>query len=676
VAQAKAARRPQSSSGPASDVAAEVGDGRRRVVIEAVWPEIDGGRFPAKATPGEPVVVEADVYADGHDHVACVLLHRHEDETGWREEPMESLDNDRWRGRFQVPRLGRHRFTIEAWVDHFDTWAADLEKRVEAGQDVAVDLELGARMVDAAAGRAAASNGRAADAGALKESAGALRTAGDAAVGTALSGQLRRLMAIHADRRFATTYARELAVQVERDLARFGAWYEMFPRSTSPIPGRHGTFRDVEKWLSYVAGMGFDVLYLPPIHPIGRVHRKGANNVVNARPEDPGSPWAIGSAEGGHTSIHPELGEIEDLRRLAAAARRAGLELALDIAFQCAPDHPYASAHPEWFRVRPDGTIQYAENPPKKYQDIYPFDFETDAWAELWHELREVVRHWCAQGIRIFRVDNPHTKPFGFWEWLLETVRREHPDTIFLSEAFTRPKVMHRLAKIGFSQSYTYFAWRQQKWELAEYFTELSSQPAVDYMRPNLWPNTPDILTEQLQSGSRGTFFSRLVLAATLGASYGIYGPAFELCEQRALVPGREEYLDSEKYQLRHWDLDDPNSLRAAIARVNQIRRDNPALQTNRSLRFHHIGNDELICYSKTSSDPQNTIIVVVNLSARTVHSGWTHLDLAPLGLVADQRFEVEDLLTGSRYDWRGSANFVQLDPLAVPAHVLKLNSI
>ena len=646
------------------------GEGRSRVVVEDLEPDVDGGRFAVKATLGEPVIVEADVYTDGHDHVACVLLHRHESSEGWAEIRMQPVANDRWRAEFQPDRLGRHHFTVRGWVDHFETWTADLLKRVEAGQDVAVDLRIGARMVAEAAARTAGG-----DASALAAAASMIAAGGDRAVGTATSDALAELMWRHSDRPFATGADREVPVQVERDLARFGAWYELFPRSTSPAPGAHGTFADVEKRLAYVAGLGFDILYLPPIHPIGTTHRKGRNNSVEAREGDPGSPWAIGSVEGGHRAIHPDLGTLDDFKQLLSAARAQGLEIAMDIAFQCAPDHPYAREHPEWFRIRPDGTIQYAENPPKKYQDIYPFDFETDAWRELWDELRSVFLHWAEAGVRIFRVDNPHTKPFAFWEWVIAEVRREYPDSIFLSEAFTRPKVMRRLAKLGFSQSYTYFAWRQTKAELTEYLTELASAPVAAFMRPNLWPNTPDILTEQLQAGGRGTFLSRLILAATLGSSYGIYGPAYELGEWRPAIPGREEYLDSEKYQIRHWDLESPLSIRDSVARLNRIRRENPALQSNRGLHFHLISNDDLIAYSKATPDHTNVILTIVNLSPRTVQSGWTHLDLSELGLLTDQPFWVQDLVGGSGYAWRGSSNFVQLDPLTMPAHVFRVTA-
>ncbi|HEX6230297.1 MAG TPA: alpha-amylase family glycosyl hydrolase, partial [Actinomycetota bacterium] len=469
------------------------------------------------------------------------------------------------------------------------------------------------------------------------------------------------------------TYVRELAVTVDRERARSSAWYELFPRSTADEPGRHGTFDDVIARLPYVSELGFDVLYLPPIHPIGRVHRKGRNNAPVAGPDDPGSPWAIGSDEGGHTAVHPELGTLADFERLVAAAARHGIEVAIDVAFQCAPDHPWVREHPEWFRLRPDGAVQYAENPPKRYEDIYPLDFETADWKALWEALLEVVRFWIARGVRIFRVDNPHTKPFAFWEWAIGEVKREHPDVIFLSEAFTRPKVMYRLAKLGFTQSYTYFAWRNTKRELTDYLTELTRTGAAEFFRPSFWPNTPDILTAYLQEGGEPAFAVRLVLAATLGATYGIYGPAFELCERTPREPGSEEYLRSEKYEVRSWDLHAGARLQELIARVNRIRREHPALRTNATLRFHGIDDDELLAYSKVSEDRSDAILVVVNLDPFNVRSGWTDIALWELGIEEGADVEAVDLLTGDRFSWRGAHNFVKLDPAERPAHVLSV---
>jgi starch synthase (maltosyl-transferring) len=646
-------------------------EGRRRVVITGVSPAIDGGRYPIKRAIGESVVVEADIVADGHDALAGVLRYRQAGSEQWHEAPLEPIGNDRWRATFVVTALGYAGYTLCAWIDHFQTWQRDLDKRVAAGQDVTTDLLVGAELIEAAARRAGGD-----DAAWLRAAAAALRagpTAGDGrAVALARSAALAERMARYPDRRFATTYDRELRVIVDRRLARYSAWYELFPRSCG-APGRHGTFADVEGCLPDIAAMGFDVLYLPPIHPIGRINRKGRDNAVVAGPDDPGSPWAIGAAEGGHTAVHPQLGTLADFDRLVERARAHGLELALDLAFQCAPDHPWVAEHPQWFRRLPDGSIRYAENPPKKYQDIYPFDFETEDWAALWEALLGVVRFWVDRGIRIFRVDNPHTKPLPFWEWLIDQVRREHPDVIFLSEAFTRPKVMQQLAKLGFDQSYTYFAWRNTKPELTSYLTELTQTELREYFRPNLWPNTPDILTEYLQHGGRPAFLARLVLAATLGASYGIYGPAFELLEHQPREPGSEEYLHSEKYELRHWDLSRPDSLRPFIARVNRIRRDNPALQANEGLRFHPTDNDQLIAYSKQDAGSSNIVLTVVNLDPYHTHAGWLELAPAALGLPAGQPYQAHDLLTDARYLWYGDRAYVQLDPGVVPAHIFRL---
>jgi starch synthase (maltosyl-transferring) len=640
-------------------------EGRKRVAIEAVSPEIDGGRFPAKRAVGEAVTVEADVFADGHDALAAVLRYRHESSSTWTEVPMLPLVNDRWRGEFTVTALGRYLFTLEGWVDHFETWRRQFAKRVEAGQDVAVELEVAARMVE---GTAAKTAGNAADADRLRLFAKALRTKRAAATATA-DEELGRLMRQYADRSLGVTYGREVPVLVDPEKARFSSWYELFPRSAGE-PGKHGTFRDVERRLPEIARLGFDVLYLPPIHPIGSTKRKGANNKP-AKAGEPGSPWAIGSEEGGHKAINPQLGTLEDFRRLVIAAGESGIDVALDIAFQCSPDHPYTREHPEWFKHRPDGSIQFAENPPKKYEDIVPFDFETEHWRELWQELLSVVMYWVEQGVRVFRVDNPHTKPFPFWEWLIGEVKRNHREVIFLAEAFTRPKVMYRLAKLGFSQSYTYFSWRNSAPELYRYFTELSQPPVKDFFRPNLWPNTPDILTEYLQTGGRSAFQARLILAATLGASYGIYGPAFELMENRAREQGSEEYLDSEKYQIRNWD-EKADNLRELVAMINRIRRENPALQTDRGLRFHPSENEQLLAYSKSAADGGNVILVVVNCDPHHVQRGMVTLPLDELGIERDRAYQAHELLSGARYLWNGPRNFVEINPHAMPAQIFR----
>jgi starch synthase (maltosyl-transferring) len=643
-------------------------DGRGRVVIEGVTPDIDGGRFPIKRVCGEPVMVEADAFCDGHDALRCVLCYRREGAAAWDEVPMEPLGNDRWRGIFIVSHIGIYRYTVVAWVDRFASWCRGLAKKVEADQDVTIDLLIGAELVQRASLRA---SGAAAQqlrtwASMLQED----RRGVEERVQIALAETLGAAMLDHPDRTFATTYSQELAVVVDRQKARFSTWYEMFPRSCAPQPGQHGTFKDCEARLAYVAAMGFDVVYLPPIHPIGSTHRKGRNNATGASADDPGSPWGIGSAAGGHKAVHPQLGTLEDFRRFVAKAREYNIEIALDIAFQCSPDHPYVQQHPEWFRRRPDGTVQYAENPPKQYQDIYPIDFETDHWQELWDELKSVVLFWIDQGVYTFRVDNPHTKPFRFWEWLIREVKHAYPEVIFLAEAFTRPKVMYNLAKRGFTQSYTYFAWRNTQAELMEYFSTLTQTEIREFLRPNLWANTPDILTEYLQLGGRPAFMTRLVLAATLGASYGIYGAAFELCENGPREPGSEEYLNAEKYEIKQWDIDRPDSLKDFIARVNWIRRENPALHRDWCLRFHSVTNEQLVCYSKHTEDYSDAILVVVNLDPHHTQSGWVELSTEALDLPLDGHYQVHDLLSDSRYLWHGRRNFVELDPNIVPAHI------
>ncbi len=647
-------------------------DPRVRVVISGVDPEIDGGRFPIKRVVGQRVIVEADIFADGHDAISAVLTHRREDDSEWHETFMEPLGNDRWRAAFEITSLHNWRYSLFAWINRYRSWLQDLTKRVRAGQDISVEIVSGIEQLERAARRASPGEREQLETwaelllpGHELADADRLKIAG--------SDLVLQLMDRVAERQFGVAYPRELRVSVDRPRAQFSAWYEMFPRSCSAEPGRHGTFADCEERLAYIAGMGFDVLYLPPIHPIGRSHRKGKNNAPHAERDDVGSPWAIGSSEGGHTSIHPQLGTLADFRRLREKADSLGIELALDIAWQCSPDHPYVREHPEWFQMRADGSIRYAENPPKKYQDIYPINFESVEHGALWDELRDVVRFWIGQGVRIFRVDNPHTKPFAFWEWMIGEIRAQHRDVIFLSEAFTRPSVMYQLAKLGFTQSYTYFAWRNTKWELTEYLTELTQGELREYFRPNLWPNTPDILTEYLQTGGRPAFVARLVLAATLSASYGIYGPAFELCENRAVRSQSEEYLDSEKYQIRQWPIDSPDSLHELIGVVNRARQDNPALHGNESLRFHDVDNEQLICYSKHANDFENIIVVVVNLDPYHTQSGILDLPVADWQIPGAEPYQAHDLLSEARYLWHGPRNYVELDPHACPAHILKL---
>ncbi len=648
-----------------------------RVVIEAVEPQVDGGRFAIKRTVGDEVVVRADIYADGHDLLGATLLYRAVNQNGWAEAEMKLVNNDRWEGSFRVEALGRYLYTIVAWVDGFRTWTADLQKRADAGQDISVDLLIGSDMARAAAGRARAGSNDAKQLGdAATKLKGAAKGDREAAMGIARTAELPALVNTNRNRAADTRYEEEFAVVVDPEKARFSAWYEMFPRSCTTDAKRHGTFRDCIDRLPYIAGMGFDVLYLPPIHPIGRAERKGKNNSTTPSAEDTGSPWAIGAKEGGHKAIHPQLGTLEDFKALVGKAREFGIDVALDIAFQCAPDHPYVKEHREWFRERPDGTVQYAENPPKKYQDIYPFNFGSEHAPELWEELKSVVEYWVGQGVHVFRVDNPHTKPFAFWEWMIGEIKRELPDVIFLSEAFTRPKVMYQLAKAGFTQSYTYFAWKNTSWEITQYFTELEEGRVLEYFRPNLWPNTPDILNEYLQTSGRTGFMVRLILAGTLGASYGIYGPAFELCEGRPVREGSEEYLDSEKYQIRVWDINNPNSLRDLITHVNRIRRSSPALQRNSGLRFHKVDNEQMIAYSKVCEDPKDMILAIVNLDPHNRQAGWVNVDLDAFHLGSEESYQVHDLLTDAHYVWHGSRNFVELNPSLLPAHIFRVQSI
>ena len=597
-----------------------------------------------------------------------MVLFRKVGDQQWREAPMRPLDNDRWQGVFRVDTLGRYEYTVEAWVDRFASWRQDLSKKAGAGQDVSLELVEGAALVAVAVDRAADTK----SGEPVLATLGILQNGDDLAarMAAALSDDLATFMAARPDRNHATRYDRILPVVVDRERARFGAWYEMFPRSAGTDPSRSATFAEAAAILPYVASMGFDVLYLPPIHPIGRSFRKGPNNTLTAGATDPGSPWAIGSEEGGHTAVEPGLGTIEEFDTFVAAAAAQGLEIALDVAFQTSPDHPYVREHPDWFRQRPDGSIKYAENPPKKYQDIYPLNFESDDWRGLWHELKGIFEFWIQHGVRIFRVDNPHTKPFHFWEWALAELTREYPDTIFLSEAFTRPKVMKYLAKIGFSQSYSYFTWRNTKEEIVEYFTELTGTSVREYLRPNLFANTPDILHAYLQRGGRPAFQIRLVLAGTLGASYGIYS-GFELAENVPVRNGSEEYLDSEKYQIRVRDYQRADSLAEFISQINAIRRAHPALQHDWGLSFHRTDNGELLAYSKRSLDGRDLILVVLNLDPVNMQHGFVQLPIVAWGLTPHATVEVVDLLSTERYFWRGEWNYIRLDPQDRVAHIL-----
>jgi starch synthase (maltosyl-transferring) len=634
---------------------------------------VDGGLFPAKTTVGDVVAFEADVFTDGHDLPAARVLLRLDDEREWRETAMRPLGNDRWRADVAIEEAGTYRFRVEGWIDSWVTWRSELAKRLAAGQDVVEELKDGAPLVGGAARRARAA-GAAEDADRLKSWAARLRRPDAGEVGAlAASPDLDALMAAYPDRRRGAVASPDHRLSVARERARHGAWYELFPRSTSPDAGRHGTLRDVAALVPDIADLGFDVLYLPPIHPIGGTNRKGRNNATSAGPGDPGSPWAIGSEDGGHTAIHPKLGTFDDLEHLLAELKRHEMELALDLAFQCSPDHPWVKQHPEWFRHRADGTIRFAENPPKRYEDIHPIDFETADRDGLWQALLDVALFWCERGVPIFRVDNPHTKPFVFWSWLIQEVKDRYPETLFLSEAFTRPRVMERLAKLGFDQSYTYFTWRRTKTELTDYLTELTQPPVRDFLRPNLWPNTPDILTDQLQEGGPPAFRLRYLLAATLGASYGIYGPAFEHMEHQPREPGSEEYRDSEKYEMRHRRAAVATGIRELIATVNRIRREHPALQHARTLRFHPVDNAQLIAYSKTLPDGADPIVVIVNLDPAGPQSGWVDLRMPELGMAWDAPFLARDLLTGESFAWEGARNYVELQPGHQPGHVLAI---
>jgi starch synthase (maltosyl-transferring) len=644
-------------------------DARRRIVIEAVQPELDCGRYAVKREVGDTLEVSADIFKEGHDAIAAAVRYRPEDEDEWMEARMRFFDNDRWTGSFPLTRNVRYLYTVVAWTDTFGTWASDLRKKYDAGQDVATELAEGVLLVVGAADRADG-----ADRDHLRRLLAKLQDAPTLAerVAAALDPELLHLVERWPDRWDLTEHERLLPVQVDRVAARFAAWYEMFPRSASDDPARHGTFRDVAARLPYVRDMGFDVLYFPPIHPIGLAHRKGKNNTLGAGPDQPGSPYAIGGEAGGHRDVHPELGTLEDFRRLVEAAGRHGLEIAIDFAIQVSPDHPYARDHPGWFHVRPDGTIKYAENPPKKYQDIYPLNFYGGDWEGQWREWRDVVLFWVEQGVKTFRVDNPHTKPVQFWEWMIREVQRAHPDVLFLSEAFTRPKMMRALAKAGFSQSYTYFTWRNFKGEITEYLTELTQGPMKEYFRGSLWPNTPDILPEFLQRGGRPAFMIRAILAATLSSVYGIYS-GFELCEGTPL-PGKEEYLDSEKYEIKAWDWERPGNIRPLVTRLNAVRRANPALHEYDNLRFHQADDDHVLFYGKTTADRTSLVFVAVNLDPFEAHEATLHFPLDQMGIGWDDPWEVEELLTGERHFWQGGRQHVRLEPGA-PGRIFRVRA-
>ncbi|MFQ5657222.1 MAG: alpha-1,4-glucan--maltose-1-phosphate maltosyltransferase, partial [Candidatus Methylomirabilales bacterium] len=640
----------------------------KNVAIEVVFPELNAGRFPVKREVGETFEVWADIFQEGHDIIAAVLKYRRRSDSDWQETRMEHTDNDRWRGSFALAENTRYVYTIEAWRDVFQSWRSELNKKVEARLDVGSELLEGRELVRQASARARG-EGRNRLTGFVKAMEAARTQPEEIAL--ALAEDLAELMERYPDRRLAKFYDRELEVVVDRPRARYGAWYEMFHRSQGKVPEQSATFKDCEARLPEIKEMGFDVIYLPPIHPIGRTNHKGRNNALVVGPNDPGSPWAIGNEHGGHKAVNQELGTLEDFDRFMKAAAALDIEIALDFAIQCSPDHPYVKDHPEWFYTRSGGSIKYAENPPKKYEDIYPLNFYCDNWPALWEELKSILLFWIGRGVRIFRVDNPHTKPFQFWEWIITEIQEDHPDVIFLAEAFTRPKVMKYLAKAGFSQSYTYFTWRNFKQELIDYFTELAQSEVKEYLRGNFFTNTPDILPPILQTGGRPAFKMRLALAATLGSTYGIYN-GYELCENRA-IPGKEEYVDSEKYEYKVWDWDRPGNIKDYIAEINKIRRENPALHHFKNLRFYPTDHDSILFYGKMTPVKDNIVFVVVNLDPFSVHEGVVEIPLQEIGIGSDEQFQVRELITGTRYLWKGARQTLRLDPAVEPALVFSV---
>ncbi|MEO7037627.1 MAG: alpha-1,4-glucan--maltose-1-phosphate maltosyltransferase [Polyangiaceae bacterium] len=641
-----------------------------QLVIENVSPQLDNGRYPIKRVIGSVIEVSADIFKDGHDLIAARILYRRSGEATSRVAPFSyRFDSDRWHGSFKADQIGLWQYDVEAWPDRFGTWRSDLGKRLNAGQDVRPELLEGASLLARMA---------------EKLSGPAQRLVSDAAkrLATPTLALDERLKVAFAEDVFelvraplfadeASRLDRPLELYVDRAEACFSAWYELFPRSQGTDPKKHGTFADTTKRLPEIAALGFDVIYLPPIHPIGVTHRKGRNNSPNCLPGDVGSPWAIGGKEGGHTAVHPELGSLADFDVLVASARDFGLEIALDFALQCSPDHPWVKEHPEWFFIRPDGSIRYAENPPKKYEDIYPINFWCKDRQGLWNACRDAVLFWIARGVKIFRVDNPHTKPLSFWEWLIRDVQATHPEAIFLSESFTRPKRMKSLGKLGFTQSYTYFTWKNTAWEIREYMNELTRSEMADYYRPNFFANTPDILHEFLQTGGRPAFRLRLLLAATLSPTYGIYS-GYELCEHLPVHQGSEEYLDSEKYEIRVRDWNAPGNIKQDISRLNRIRREQPALHELTNLSFLNTDYDAILAYKKSAYG--NDLIVVVNLDPHAMHETMVEVPIEELGIGPNEPYEMADLLTGARYAWRGAKNYVRLDPTERVGHVFKMS--
>jgi starch synthase (maltosyl-transferring) len=638
--------------------------GQSRVIIENVQPQVEEGFFPAKRTIGETVTVTATIFGDGHDHLRAQVLYKKEKAKLWQLRELVQLGNDEWAAKFPVNEKGIYVFTIIAWVDHLDTWYDGIKKKIAAKVEVYVELQEGALLLRQLPGNHADVLLAANQLEDKQNYAGALEFV--------FSDTFKNLVHEHPLINHETRYSKELKILVEHKKANFSAWYELFPRSAS-FEKKHGTFKDVIKLLPRVAAMGFDVLYLPPIHPIGRAHRKGKNNSVTSLPGEPGSLWAIGSSEGGHKAIHPELGSLDDYKLLITEARKSGIDIALDIAFQCAPDHPYVQEHPEWFKQRPDGTIQYAENPPKKYQDIYPFNFETEQWPELWEELKSVIEYWIDQGVKIFRVDNPHTKPIPFWEWAIAEINKQYEDVIFLAEAFTRPKIMASLAKVGFTQSYTYFTWRVSKQEITEYMNELVFGPSRNYFRPNFWPNTPDILPYHLQHQGENIFIIRFVLAATLSSNYGIYGPAYEFYDNEP-VPGKEEYFNSEKYEIKSHDWKKTNRMTDIITILNKARKEHAALQSTWNLQFCSIENSNLLAYLKMTDDLSSIFLIVINLDQHSPQAGYVQLPKVTLRLGDYINIKLHDLVTDAHYTWTQEWNYVELDPYRMPFHLFKID--
>ena len=639
-----------------------------RIVITNVYPEIDCGRYPVKRVVGEKFTARADVFADGHDEVKAFFLHKIRGKRKWNIEPMTALDNDKWEASFTPLQQVSYEYTFAGIVDHFTSWQKALKKKFDDEQDISVELKIGVQMIKDVAGRQNSVLQKKLYQAIKEIESSELSVSFSIATGDKIS----LLMAETIDIFETTHYHKILNIEVDSPKALFSAWYEFFPRSTSGGEGKHGTFKDCEEIIPEIARMGFDVIYLPPVHPIGIKFRKGKNNALTASESDPGSPWAIGSEEGGHKSIHPQLGTEENFKQLIKKAKDHNIEVALDLALQCSPDHPYIKEHPEWFKWRPDGAIQYAENPPKKYQDIVPMNFETDDWQNLWRELKSIVDHWVSFGVKIFRVDNPHTKPFVFWQWLISEVRKKDKDVIFLAEAFTRPGIMKQLAKIGFNQSYTYFTWRNTRDELMSYVNELVKTEMREYFRPNFWPNTPDILPSSLEHKPASSFIQRVVLAATLSASYGVYGPVYEsgIGEPH---PGKEEYTNNEKYELKNWDWNISTPIKEIMIKLNQIRRENAALQTTWNLYFADVDNHHLLCYAKHDDNFENILFIAVNLDHWNKQSGWVRVPLEHLQMPGDVSYAVHDLLTKKKYSWRGEWNYVELDPNKIPAHIFRI---